>query len=83
MPDPKTIIKPGQFSMEIPGQTSAEIDTITTKGARHASNDRVTKARGGEQVRMLAKRLCDSTPDDTDRECISRPPTPHGNPAPL
>jgi hypothetical protein len=26
MPDPKTIIKPGQFSMEIPGQTSAEID---------------------------------------------------------
>jgi hypothetical protein len=26
MPDPNTIIKPGQFSMEIPGQISAEID---------------------------------------------------------
>ncbi len=27
-PDPETIIKPGQFSMEIPGQFSAEIDTF-------------------------------------------------------
>jgi exodeoxyribonuclease III len=26
MPDPQTIIKPGQFSMEIPGQISTEID---------------------------------------------------------
>jgi hypothetical protein len=28
MPDPETIIKPGQFSMGIPGQISAEIDTL-------------------------------------------------------
>jgi hypothetical protein len=27
MPDPQTIIKPGQFSMEIPGQISTEIDS--------------------------------------------------------
>jgi hypothetical protein len=28
-PDLETIIKPGQFSMEIRGQISAEIDTVT------------------------------------------------------
>src|SRR5277367_4108556 len=28
---PETIIKPGQFSMEIPGQISAEIDTGSKK----------------------------------------------------
>jgi hypothetical protein len=28
MPDPETIIKPGQFSMEIPGQISAEIGSL-------------------------------------------------------
>jgi hypothetical protein len=27
-PDPETIIKPGQFSMEIPHHFSAEIDTM-------------------------------------------------------
>ena len=33
MPDPKTIIKPDQFSMEILGQVSAEIDTHRTASA--------------------------------------------------
>jgi hypothetical protein len=34
--DLETIISPGQFSMEIPGQISAEIDTRAYEGYRRA-----------------------------------------------
>jgi hypothetical protein len=52
---PKTIIKPGQFSMEIPGQFSAEIDTFGVPMLRH------------EPFHLVAPAPFARLPDDDER----------------